>query len=339
MDSDPPIETTAIELQDGAGYAISVAAAYALMFGRRPPPDVLAALHENLGTVEIRDTVGLRQMIMCLDRQVHVTAATVRFSSAELLKISVEGITLLVDAADVAVSRSILQEGTYEAHVTRVFRRYIRPGWRVVDVGANVGYYSMLAASLVGSQCEVLAFDPNSENARLVLLNAAENEFHNVRLFPLALAESAGYAYFTTHIGSNGSFIADEQARLADGRGVVVPTARLDDLVHAPVDFIKLDVEGAEYRVLRGGQRLIAESRPIISSEISCDMISRISNTEPRTYLSFFARYGYAIHIISRISGQIELVVDIDALLRDWGSWWRIEDLLMLPAGTPTPQL
>ena len=60
-----------------------------------------------------------------------------------------------------------------------------------------------------------------------------------------------------------------------------------------------------------------------LSSEFSCDMISRISNTEPRTYLSFFARYGYAIHIISRVSGQIELVADIDALLRDWGSWWR----------------
>jgi hypothetical protein len=166
MDSDPPIETTAMKPQEDSGCAISVATAYALMFGRQPSPDVLAALHENLGTIEIRDTGGLRRIIMCLDRQVHVTAATVRFGSAELQKISVEGITLLVDTADVAVSQSILQEGTYEAHLTRVFRRYVRPGWRVVDVGANVGYYSMLAASLVGPQGEVLAFDPNSENAR-----------------------------------------------------------------------------------------------------------------------------------------------------------------------------
>jgi FkbM family methyltransferase len=320
------------------GLAITADAAYALVYGREASADVVLQIHALLGRDAVEGLSDLRKMIMGLDRQSHPTPAIVQFGSTDLQCIDIQGFRLILDPADISVSAPILQVGQYEPHLTGIFRRYVKPGWRVVDIGANVGYFTMLAASIVGSNGEVLAFDPNSENARLVLLNAAENNFSNVRLFPLALSDHAGYAYFSPHIGSNGGLISTTHAQLADGRGVVVPTARLDELVKPPVDFMKIDTEGAEYRILRGGQGLLSSARPIVATEFSCEMLGRISGVNPREYLALFLSHGYSVHLVDKQSGRIEPIGDIDNFLGAWDNPARIEDLLMLPAGTAVLQ-
>jgi FkbM family methyltransferase len=276
-------------------------------------------------------------MIMALDRQTHPTPALVRFTAADLRQVDVAGFTIILDKADLSVSAPILASREWEPHLTGIFRRYLGPGMRVADVGANVGYYTLLAASIVGAGGEVLAFDPNSENARLILLGVAANGFANVRLYPLALSDVSGHAYFSTHIGSNGGFL-DPNASLADGHGLIVPTTRLDELAPGRLDFLKLDTEGSEYRILKGATAVIADSRPTITTEFSCEMITRVSGIAPREYLEFFRRLGYSIHLIDKGSGRLLPVDDPESFLRAWGSYVRIEDLLMLPPGKPVLQ-
>ncbi len=319
-------------------FGFAVADAYNLIYGRAAPADIVLRVRELIGGDTIRGLADLRRMIMGLDRQSHPTPAIVRFGAADLQRIDIEGFRLVLDMADLAVSAPIFGNRSYEPHLTGVFRRYLRPGWRVADIGANVGFYAMLAASIVGPAGEVLAFDPNSENARLILLSAAENGFANVRLFPVALSDRAGHAYFSSHIGSNGGLLAGHHEQLADGRGLVVPTFRLDDLITPPIDFIKIDTEGSEFRILRGGQSILATARPIVSTEFSCEMLSRVSGAPPRDYLGLFQSHGYTIHILDQSSGRLLPVTDIDGLLANWGNLGRIEDLLMLPAGAPALQ-
>ena len=314
--------------------ALSLEAAYQLLYGQPATSEVLATLREVVGKDSIDTLYELRSILMRLDRQSHPSSVTIRFGLNDLRRVQMHGFHLLVDALDLSVSGPIIAAGTWEPHLTGVFQRYIKPGWRVADVGANVGYFTMLAASIVGSEGEVLAFEPNSENARLLLLNAAENAFSMVKLYPLALSDRPGHAYFSSFVGSNGGFLTGSNAELADGRGLVVPTATLDDLIKAPLHFMKLDVEGAEYRVLQGALALLASAHPIVTIEFSCEMVRRVSGIEPRSLLALFLHYGYSIHLIDRTSNTLQSIDDIDAFLTAWGRMDRIEDLLMLPAGS-----
>ena len=264
--------------------AIAADAAYELVYGHEAGADTVRQIHALLGRNTVTGLADLRKMIMGLDRQSHPTPAAVQFAASDLKHIDIQGFRLALDPADISVSAPILVTGEYEPHLTGIFRRYLKPGWRVADIGANAGYFTMLAASIIGPEGEVLAFDPNSENARLVLLNAVENHFSNVRLFPLALSDRAGHACFSPHIGSNGGLLATAQAQLGDGRGFIVPTARLDELVKPPLDFMKVDTEGAEYRIPFVAARvLLSSARPIVTTEFSCEMLkSGLRRGSPR---------------------------------------------------------
>ena len=84
---------------------------------------------------------------------------------------------------------------------------------------------------------------------------------------------------------------------------VVVPTFRLDDIVKAPVGFIKMDVEGAEGRVVGGATKLIEQNRPIITTELSQDMLRKVSETSVADYLAYFEDLGYAPAVLEPQSG------------------------------------
>ena len=132
-------------------------------------------------------------------------------------------------------------------------------------------------ARAVGPAGRVIAVEPNSENCRLILLNAKANDVDNVELLPVALDTHQGWAYFSTHLGSNGGLIPTDDEAMLDGRGLVVPTFTLDSLVDARVDVLKIDLEGAEGRALAGATRIVESDRPVVITEFSAEMLQRIS--------------------------------------------------------------
>ena len=113
---------------------------------------------------------------------------------------------------------------------------------------------------------------------------------------PVAADTATGWAYYSTHVGSNGGLIDDGD--LLAHPGVVVPTFRLDDIVEGPVGFLKMDVEGAEGRVVKGAARLIERDRPIITTELKDEMLRRVSGTSVAEYLGYFERLGYAPSVL-----------------------------------------
>jgi FkbM family methyltransferase len=182
----------------------------------------------------------------------------------------------------------------------------------------------------VGSGGACYAFEPNSENCRLILLGVEQNGLTNVNLMPIALSDRPGWAYFSPHIGSNGGF-STRGAEVADGNGTVVPVFVLDDLCLPGADIIKVDVEGAEYKVLKGAEKSISRSRPAIVSEFSLEMTSRVSGVTGAQYLEWIAAFQYDIFLLDRLSSQLVNVPSVPAFLDTWGSIIRIEDLLFIP--------
>jgi FkbM family methyltransferase len=304
--------------------------AFRLIYGRTPTRTELATL-AHLSRMPIDDRSRIfRAIIGSYDHQVLRTPFAVRFSDKDLAYIPMHGFELAVDALDFSVSQP-LASGSYEPHLRAFYESRLKPGMTFVDVGANIGLYSMLAAQLVGDRGRVISFEPNSENCRLILLSIIKNRFVNVSLFPLALSDMMGYTFFSTFLGSNGGMLPSDESVLNDPNCTVVPTMRMDDFIHERVDIIKIDVEGAEGLVVRGAQKLIEQHRPLVTSEFSMEMLPRVSRMPGLDYLNYFKEHVYDAFVIERGSGELVAIQSPEAFLDSYGPPTRIEDLVFVP--------
>ncbi len=161
--------------------------------------------------------------------------------------------------------------GTYERHIVRELHRVLRPGDVAYDVGANAGYLSLVMARRVGPAGRVVAFEADPRNAAALAANIALNGLRNIALVPKAVSDASGSVTFASFDYSLVGHIATP-ATPADARLLTVPAVALDDLfsqgqLPAP-RCIKIDVEGAEDRVIAGAVDLIARARPVILAEV-----------------------------------------------------------------------
>lgn len=149
--------------------------------------------------------------------------------------------------------------GTYERETQRVFEEIVRPGAVVYDVGANVGFFTLLASKLAGASGRVYAFEPLPRNLAVLREHVRLNAAANVEVLPVAVSDRAGTARFAA---------ADHPAMggLSDSGGLEVATVTLDALqgtLRAPT-FIKMDIEGAEHAALTGAMQVLREARPVL---------------------------------------------------------------------------
>jgi FkbM family methyltransferase len=311
---------------------VSAAQFFELAYGRAPSAEEQALLDRLVPSVS--SASDARAVLLAFDQQQLPTTFQVRLGDDDLALASLDGFRLWLDRRDVSVSAVILDRQRWEPHIEAVLRDVLRPGDTFVDVGANVGYHTFLAASLVGASGRVVAFEPDAENCRLLWLSRAENGFDHVTIVPNALDRSAGLRYLATHLGSNGGLVETELDAVRRGRGVFVQAQRLDDLVSAPVRLMKVDVEGAELSVLAGAERLLGSSPsppPSLVLEFSVEMTQRVSGVSPEPALErLLDDYGYRLSVLDRESpGRRIPYPSAAALLADWGDPLRIEDLLL----------
>jgi len=291
----------------------------------------LARIRSILGGDEVRSVADARAIIMALDQQKFPTPILIRFSSGDVHFTEVNGVSCAIDRHDMSTSAYGAHWTVYEPNLVACFRKICRPGSVVCDIGANVGFHSMMLAGLVGKSGRVYAFEPNSENCRLILAAAEHNRVSNLVVLPVALSERRGWAYFSTHIGSNGGLL-DQQKALLVNSGTIVPTFTLDELSLPKIDVIKVDVEGAEYKVLAGGEKLLAKDRPLIISEFSIEMTERVSGISGVDFLTWMEKKDYNIFILDRDRCEAVEAKSASAFIDSWGNRSRIEDLLFVPS-------
>jgi len=217
-------------------------------------------------------------------------------------------------AEDTFIGKVIIQTRAYEPHVAAVFRQYLRPGMSVLDVGANIGYFSLLAASLVGASGLVYSWEPSSGNARVLCASQLANGFKNIEIVQAAAADrTALLKYFRT--SSNGN-VAETSGGSAEDMlpAETVMGLRVDDFIPANVhiDLVKIDVEGYEFKALRGAWQTLRRSRPLIVSEFSPGSLQHLSGVSGREYLEFLAQPNYELFVIGEsgvTAGSIDDVV------------------------------
>lgn len=164
--------------------------------------------------------------------------------------------------------------GTTEEEEQRTLARVLKPGHVFYDVGANKGFYAVIAARLVGPQGSVHAFEPFDDSVLAIEDNTRLNGFQNVTVWPVAVSDTAGIGNLVTN-GEDFEFRLSTSLNAreeVDPRAVQVEVVELDQLVNEgrlpPPDVVMIDVEGAEVAVLRGMAGILRSHRPTVLCEV-----------------------------------------------------------------------
>jgi len=205
------------------------------------------------------------------------------------------------------LSRQIYIAGCIDPNEFVFLDRLLQAGMTFLDAGANEGIYTVFAAKRVGPAGTVWAFEPSQREISRLQQNLELNAL-NVRVFPLALAERAGDAEMALatygHEGLNtmGQFVHD----IGESRQESIRLARLDDVIResplARLDVMKIDVEGAELRLLQGAASALARYRPILLVE-AFDATLRQQGASLEELLDYIRTRGYDLYSFDRYSG------------------------------------
>jgi FkbM family methyltransferase len=163
--------------------------------------------------------------------------------------------------------------GSSQRLVQDALRALLKEGMSFYDVGANVGFFTVIAARLLGRKARIVCFEPLPENCRQIRHNAALNRFENISIKTIALGKFDGEAAFWTSAEPTWGKLAGTGTLPAKMNGEIkVPVRRLDSIVAEdnlpPPDVIKIDVEGAEVDVVLGATGILERNRPALLIEL-----------------------------------------------------------------------
>jgi FkbM family methyltransferase len=207
------------------------------------------------------------------------------------------GFRIWVALGERSISREIMLD-TYERDEVAFVHSVVRPGTRVVDIGANIGFYTALLATLVGPQGHVLACEPLDTVADALERTVSENHFNDrVTLHRVALDAEAGQVHLRhapVTINAGAAYLAPSSSLPVGHVDVAVRACTLDDIVDdGPCAFVKLDAEGAEPRILLGGARTLTRCRPVVLAELNPALLERVGHKHANDVIALMASHGY----------------------------------------------
>jgi FkbM family methyltransferase len=247
-----------------------------------------------------------------------------------------DGFRMRVDTSE-AIGRVLAVTGSWEPHVTTAFRKLLSPGDVVIDVGANIGYHTLLAAKLVGPGGHVYAFEPAAGTFTALTANIALNHASNVTALCIAAGAASGEATLDNRSwgGPLHSFIRRESESSEPSSNAtsvqVEPVATFVQPEHlSRLRLVKIDVEGYEHEVLQGLQPLFDDgARPALILEVHPDATGAVPLL--RELAERFALQGYRLydertvdHVAPWLDKPIELVTPLEL--------GREPHVLLLPA-------
>jgi FkbM family methyltransferase len=204
---------------------------------------------------------------------------------------------MYVDTRDKAISVHLLTEGGWEPDITRLLFSLVQPGMRVVDVGANMGYFSLLLAERIGPNGLLWAFEPEPRNFQLLEWNLDVNGFtqRSKALRVAALDRRGEVRLWQNPVNLGGHSVLTGDSPDVPGQVLTVDAAPLDDFIDAAIDVMKIDAEGSEPLIWDGMRRIIDRSpRLRVLLEFDPTQI-RGKGRDPRAFLRRIREDGFEI--------------------------------------------
>ena len=197
------------------------------------------------------------------------------------------------------IPQDIYLTGDFESTTSELVKKLLKPGDAVVDVGANIGYFSLLFAYCVGQTGHVYAFEPVPALVEKLRTNISLNHFEQITVNNFALSDHEEIARFYTGPADNSGLSSLREPRQSRG-SFEVQLRPFDTLMleqDTPISLVKIDVEGAELQVLQGMENMLRRSRPSCLVEIT-DAFLREMGGSSSALLAFFEQLGYVCYMI-----------------------------------------
>lgn len=177
---------------------------------------------------------------------------------------SIHGSIMYLDTDDPGLSADLWRDGTREWNCPELVAKIVRPGWKCIDIGANLGLYALLEAKLAGPEGMVFAVEPAPKSVELLRMSAKANEYKNLEIYECAIGDYNGVNRFLLRKYSNLCRMEKTRARDVEPAPVIdVPQYTLDEFCEirktGPINFLRFDVESYEVELIEGAQRTLAE--------------------------------------------------------------------------------
>ncbi|MDO8265286.1 MAG: FkbM family methyltransferase [Candidatus Parcubacteria bacterium] len=229
-----------------------------------------------------------------------------KFKPKKDIKIHLRGQIMFVRTIDRIAALYLRKFFLLENFETKIFGSFIKTGMTIVDIGANLGYYSLIAAELTGNEGKILAFEPEPENFSLLLKNIEANGYKNIKAFNLAVSDRSGKTNLFVCEESTGSHKIYDSGE--NRKSIAVSSVSIDDFLGktSKIDIIKIDVEGAEPYVFQGMKGVIEANPKLI---IICEFwpyALKTAGFNPKDFLATLANYGFIIYLINEDKKKIE---------------------------------
>ncbi len=247
-------------------------------------------MKEKIINILLNSSLVRSKLIISIGRIIH------SFSKSDFVEI--EGRKMFTQNND-GLALSIFK--IYEPNQTEIVKKYVHEGDIVIDIGAHVGYYTLLMAQLVGENGKVYSFEPDPVNFQLLKKSVEINGFENVVLIQKAVSNITDKVKL--FLGDNDSAINRiYDAKLGDAKeSIDVESIRIDEYFKENdelVNFIKIDSEGSEVKIINGMKQFLSRNQELVMMTEFFPFLIKKSGDEPNQYLKSLEKSGFSLYNI-----------------------------------------
>jgi len=269
--------------------------AFCVILGRYPSGE---EIKEKIAT--IKDSNHLRiQLLWSQEFQEKNPEFSLNYKENLLIKEIKDDLRMYVDLSDKAISHSIINDN-YELDETKYLKNTLKENQVALDLGGNIGYYSILMRHIVGEKGMIFAFEPIEKFANMIKMSANENGFKNIYVYTACVGSKDSpknviQVDFNLTPNRGGTHLVEKNASIPiyhERKEVEVIT--IDEMFQdKKIDFIKMDVEGAEPFVIDGAINLLKKHHPTILSEVHREQLQKVSKCTSKEFIKKLENIGY----------------------------------------------
>lgn len=285
--------------------------AYRLLLGREPDSGGFDTYCQLIATQGV-SALDIAAILQSSDEY-----KTRHVAEPALIETDFDGLKLYPWRGDSLIGGPVQEGRSYEPHVLPAFVDHVPVGGTVLDVGANIGIFTLSAARKVGPTGRVFAIEPIARNVQSLCAGIHGNGFRHVSVFPVAASATAGVVPMLRNANSsNGIVDIHVSPSMADAFAPTQPIhALLQDIDR--LDVIKIDIEGHEPLAWPGIEPLVRKYGPVIFTEFNPIAIRNHSRVGAETYLEQLFQYGTRIETIE-FDGERKVCGTIGDVLERW---------------------